>query len=215
MLPSMPTPLLIDNDVVIKLSQYGLLDQLLPAVGAEAESTFVLEELRYVAKLHKPEEAEKFFGSAEAYKMALDFYNECSFAEIESTEIVNLILSLDRPNLDQGEQVLLGCLMEKENSKMFTGDKRAIGAIDKLEKDGLVTLGVHRILILEVAIRRLIGYLGFEEVSLRIRAQPDVDTAICLCFGRSSPSNAETVSAGLASYIDNLTAKHGELIYSP
>lgn len=208
----MTAPLLIDNDVIIKLAQYELIDKLLGCFKIEHSDVYILEELKYVAKLSDPVAGEKFFGSPEALMMAISFYESSNLAEIQSAEIANFIFSLERPDLDQGEQLLLGCLIENENAKLFSGDKRAIRAISKLKVEGIIDIGHHKLLVLEVAIHRLIGCVGFEYVSSKIRLRPDVDTAISICFGRTNPSSFESVLEGLSSYIDDLVSDYGDLI---
>lgn len=195
---------LIDNDVVIKLSQYDLLDDLVSALDSKVGNIYLLSELRYVAYLDNKAKGTEFFGDRASFKRARQFYFSCQIAEITDIEVKKYILSLKRPSLDPGELILLGCMVEDDNSQMITGDKRAVIEIDKIVSKGEIIFKEARFIILETALNLLMAHLGFEYLSNKVRTCPHVDLAVTNCFGRFTPASEASAKAGLSSYVNSL-----------
>lgn len=194
----------VDNDVVIKFAQYDLLNDLVSALEITHQDIYLLKELAYVASFLDSGKGSEFFGCPDALARAQAFYDVCNIAEISSAEIVRTILSFERTGLDAGELVLLGCLLENQNSQMITGDKRAIPKIDALVSEGRLHFSGARFISLEGAILLLISKLPFEYVSEKIRSRPDADSAITNCFGRTAAVDQNAALDGLSSYISSL-----------
>lgn len=191
----------IDNDVVIKLAQYDLLQELTQCLSHNGNQFFVLETLYYVARLNDLTPP-TMFDSTESGQRALDFYNSCKKAEITSTQIANLIQQIDTPNLDEGELILIGCAMENGHSPVVTGDKRAVYATDQLA-NSIVRLQTCKFIILERALRFILKHCDHNVIFTKIQNKPDIDKALSICFKNNGSLSLEDVNRALDSYINH------------
>ena len=82
-------------------------------------------------------------------------------------------------------------------SNLFTGDKRALKAVNRMQCNGVFALDGWHVLVLEEAIRLLMICGDKEQVIARIQAHPLVDKAIDICF-----RNTGSVDNALNSYIE-------------
>lgn len=82
---------LFDNDVIIKLSQYGLLYELAEIFGNDFNNFYVLPTFEYVASFNKPEPHSRYFNTPESWVLAKNFFYQCSPAEI-----VDITFNFDR-----------------------------------------------------------------------------------------------------------------------
>ncbi|MFT5756638.1 MAG: hypothetical protein ACI9LM_001358 [Alteromonadaceae bacterium] len=196
-----------DNDVIIKLSQYDLLDELTVAFGNNLDSFYMLPTYEFVTFHHNDEKAAKLFQCFDAVRRSRMFFLSCSKAEIYDLKIMSTILKLEQPNLDAGELILLGCIMENENSAMVTGDKRALKEIDRVITERVIDPINAKFVILEMAIKSIIELYGYDHISNKVRLHPNVDKAITNCFGNHAKSTEENAMAGLMSYISDLQRK--------
>jgi hypothetical protein len=196
-----------DNDVIIKLSQYDLLDELYSAFKCKPSDFYMLPTYEFVTFHKDNEKALTLFNSEEAFQRSRAFFVKCSKAEIKSIEIANIILKLEQPNLDAGELVLLGCVVENDNSSMVTGDKRALFEINQLIQEQIIAPHNVRFILLEMAFNAIIEICGYDHVYNKVHALPNVDKAIANCFGRHGKATKESALEGLRSYIKDMHDK--------
>jgi hypothetical protein len=196
-----------DNDVIIKLSQYDLLEELTVAFGNNLSAFYLLPTYEFVTFHHNDEKALKLFKKIEAAHRSRAFYLSCNRAEISDHKIMNTIIKLEQPNLDAGELILLGCVMENDSSAMVSGDKRALKEIDRIISERVIEPVNAKFVIVEMAIKSIIEVYGFDHVCSKVRLHPSVDKAITNCFGKQSKSTEENAMAGLMSYISDLQRK--------
>lgn len=111
--------------------------------------------------------------------------------------IRNVIAQLRTPHLDGGELILTFGGQENKPSNLFTGDKRALKAVNRMQCNGVFALDGCHVLVLEEAIRLLMICGDKEQVIARIQAHPLVDKAIDICF-----RNTGSVDNALNSYIE-------------
>lgn len=205
----------IDSDAVKKMAQFTLLPELCQAYSVAPSQFFVLPELKYQLHLGNIPKATKKLGSAEAVGCLERFLTGAQEVCNISTDAANEILALDHPNLDVGERVLLAALVSTPDSKMLSGDKRAFVAISEVKSNHNATKLWHRFICFEEALFRIINTSDFSEISRKVRARSDVDSAIRMAFGVSEPSGKSVVIEALRSYIGHLGKQtNGKYIFS-
>ena len=194
---------LMDNDVLLKLSCYGLQSELewfLSDRGATsavlAVAAFVLP--RYVDRLQSITDRD----SARANLQKL--LATCGHIEPSAEELAVAIeleeqAQLSGVQFDTGESQLISVLISRQAVLMITGDKRAIGAMDRL---GL-TSDVHgRVGCLEQLILCFVVSGGAFQILASICQEDLVDKSLAICFSCSSPVvSCEAITDGLRSYI--------------
>jgi len=211
----MASGLLIDNDVIKKLSIYGLFSCLVEMIGA-ASSVGVLGAARFV--LPKAIEKSKSLEDRAGALMRLaDALSLCQ--EIEPTaDQVELAAALEDGAqrlglpLDAGESLLLAILVVDANARMLTGDKRALAcAPDALGPDAAAAVA-GKVGCLEQAIYSLLGAIEPDNCAQAVCSEPSTDKALSLCFGCASSFSLENAQAGLESYIEHARAAAAPLL---
>lgn len=195
--------LLLDSDAARKLCQFDLIEFLLTSIQFEATELGVLPQLRFQLHLNDEQKAEKKLGSRIAYQNAKSLVSSAFEVEVSAVS-ANPILNLDRPDLDTGELTLFAALSEKKESHLLSGDKRAYIALSKVDESDKIHELWPRFLCLEEAILIIIAHQDFDAVSERVRSDPDIDKAVTLTFGVSTPTSKEAVEAALTSYVNHL-----------
>lgn len=192
---------LLDSDAARCLCQYELLHELADALGCSLLDFAVLPQLRFQLRLGKPNAMDKL-GSAEAIELAELLVAQASEVTVSANSANALLLS-NRPDIDAGELILFAALCDDAASTLVTGDKRALVALSAVADPALETLWA-RLICLEEAIALIIKHVGFEAVSQKIRARPDVNVALSIAFGRSTAAPSPSVLEGLASYVSDV-----------
>lgn len=200
-----------DNDVVIKLAEYELLDALIDLMAQCDMTTFVLPTLGFVAGLNNPKRAEKLFSSADKLVVIKRLIETSGIAEIRQTATIQLVSQLSAPGLDPGELTLIACATEVSGTAgIITGDKRAIQVLNNVTE--LTKLLKHcLIILLEHVVRHLINALEPAFVISKVEAKPDIDTALRVCFKGKSVSALSQIHDGLNSYIRDVESNCNHL----
>ena len=199
---------LLDSDVARKICQYHLLNELAMALGCGLEGFTVLPQLRFQLKLANPASALSRLGSVEAFELANQLIAAASEV-IVVADTANPILGLNRPDLDSGEAALFAALHEAEEDSVISGDKRAFVALAQVDGEPLIDALWARMICLEEAMFLILECVGLAVVSEKIRARPEVDTALSIIFGRAAPNDYACVRTGLESYMENLRSSTG------
>lgn len=200
----------VDNDVLSKGTCYGFLDTLIQAVGAPAEAG-VLGQAKFVLpkKIRKKNPAMGAEAALENLRASLT-----KLQDIEPTpHEISLAAQLEfeatqrKVDFDSGESLLAAVMLTRGLQRLFTGDKRAVEALQALilaNIAGIVNLK-HKTVCLEQGVRRMIhqSSLTLREVRTVVCANRLADTALWICFSCASPEVAES-DAGLNSYIAHL-----------
>lgn len=199
---------LIDNDVLLKVCAYDLVDEFLELFASQ--SLLILPTAPYVVgsvikrtgrikdKTRAAANLQRLVAAAAVVEPRAD--------EIQSAAELEERAHQGSFELDGGESILFVLLSNDRAQILLTGDKRAIAALEQvspsLSKPASVT---GRIAGLEQLISALILKKSPEEIAVKVCSEPDVDKAIAICF-RCSSGNFEPNSAmeGLASYIEDL-----------
>lgn len=199
---------LLDSDAARKLCQYQLIHELTRALECALADLAVLPQLIFQLRLNNPENALKKLGSEESVTMAIELVRHANTVEV-LMEQSNHILDFDRPDIDSGEAVLFAALYQNAQDRLISGDKRAFVALSNVT-DPISTEGIWaRLICLEEAILLILEREGFDQVSAKVRARPDVDKAISLVFGRSQTANHASALEALTSYIKDLDRSTG------
>lgn len=183
--------LFLDNDVLVKLASWNLLEDGMGACG------FDLTDVRYL--------------STARFWLGLAGKKKCKYpAEVQDR--LRALLSAGQPcvddpaahdavlpkvdDIDPGEAILLAQAAHSASSLLAIGDKRCIRAVVAAPDCSiLVQLLSGRVLCLEQVLLRAIERLGFEEVKKRVVGsnQLELDTAVRAAFG--SGMQADDINA--------------------
>ena len=202
----MASPVLLDNDVVLKTACYSLAEEALVAMTREGTPPAMLGVGRYVV-LGRIKRDRRIRDSRRANEALTAILESIALLEPNEAELAiaaDFEAEANRRDLelDGGESQLLAILESRSSPALVTGDKRAIIAIAAVA----MKLAAGRIGCLEQLMAHLTRAVGLEVVRARICAEPDVDRAISICFGCARDgSELADVMAGLTSYIGHLS----------
>lgn len=202
--------LALDNDVVLKGTCYGIIDDLIAALGHSRSDVRVLGAAKYV--LPKALKAKQLRGDRVAVEYGLRaILDEFTSAEPNIEELrlaaeLEFLAQEHGLSLDQGESQLAAMAITQSVGRIATGDKRAIAAIEKLaETHKNVQAIFGRVICLEQIVLALIQVSGVQSVRSSVCSEPAVDKAVTNCFSCSLDVVVqEDVCAGLRSYIEHL-----------
>ncbi len=200
---------LIDNDILLKGSCYGLLDDLMAAncqsmpVGYLAVARFVVRK-----KLKKV----KLRGQLAQAESVLNTFL-CNHEPIEPTSEEAALASEFEASaqaqalpLDTGESQLLAILVARGEIAIFTGDKRAITATEQLlDCVPILTAVVGKMKCLEQLVKQTLQGTELDAIRAPICGEPDVDRVLTICFQCSSSCvQIDDALMALESYISDL-----------
>lgn len=202
---------LVDNDVVVKLARWDLLNTTVKYWGGHHCIRRIGSLLYSVCHPDKPKKALSRCGTQDAIERIKEFIRSVEPIPLPQ-DIGTLAVLNDIGGLDEGEALLLAFCTHEPNSWSFTGDKRAIEALASASTAHHIRrLLEGRIYCLE----QLVAQLCFEEahdtICGKIRNDKAADTAVSCAIG-SSPNSLEAVLEGLRNYYENLQAKCGGLL---
>ncbi len=205
--------ILIDNDALLKLGRYGLIDESVALFGCISIDVRVLATAKYSLlpaknrlRLCKDEESaarlEAFFRTSNPL--------DAGSADPDLLDALNAI-----QNIDAGESLLLAVGATNRSTLVITGDKRALAALCSHESVAQAASALAgRVVSMEVLFSHLVEH-QFAHIQERVRAKPDVDKALSIAFGVTAPAALESVQEALASYTSHLRAVTGVLLYAP
>lgn len=200
--------ILIDNDAVLKLSAFKLLDHAIRLTGGETCETLVLDSAKYYIRRKQDKLRHKY--TASGVESALKFVEQCSSIEAAPDSIVFSTLNAIE-NIDPGEAILFATAHTDTDACILTGDKRSLVAV--ASNDGAKPTYASlksRVVCLESILIGLIIHLGFDEVKTQIIAVHDCDTAIRAAFGSGVDATEIRVLETLRAYQSDLEKKVGE-----
>ncbi|MBE9139312.1 hypothetical protein IQ254_19270 [Nodosilinea sp. LEGE 07088] len=203
--------LLIDNDALLKLARYGLLNEAVALFGCTITDVRVLATAKYVLLPSKNPllfcEDEESYSRLESFlKVAKPL--DTSLADPEFLDAMSAV-----QNIDTGEALLLAVGATASSTLVITGDKRSLAA---LCSHGSVAHLANALAGRVVPMEVLFSYLvkdQFTYIQKCVRSKSDVDKALNIAFGVSVPATYKSVQEALASYINHLRAVTGNLLY--
>ncbi|WP_293354054.1 MULTISPECIES: hypothetical protein [unclassified Microcoleus] len=210
----------IDNDIVKKLATFQLFDNTLKLFDASYEQVNILETAKYkFEKDWKNFEAGKRQKTEDRvinYKQVLYLtrtLENISEADIDQ-EIFIQLSSIE--NIDQGEAILtshaIKVIQDDKYAQIFTGDKRFIKALAKVNLPIIQESLNHRLWCLEQLVLRNIEADGFETIRELIVPVRECDKAIKNVFGSGLKSTPENSLDTLKKYIEECREEAGNLL---
>lgn len=205
---------LIDNDVVLKACCYRIDEALLAILDDAGATPRLLPLARYVVagrirrdrSLADPDGARAAFDRAMARLGAVEPTGEelRRAAEFEAqAQAMNL-------ELDGGESQLLAILILRDLPLLLTGDKRAIGAIERVAGGELARPSIA---CLEQLMATVLRHLGVVALRGLVCAEPGVDRTMTTCFACRSPVvDPDSVAECLRSYVTHLRKAAGRVM---
>lgn len=210
---------LVDNDIVIKASCYGLASHLLPPVCGSLEEVGVLGAVRYVAihRIKKMPLNGGHDGALQHLELFLQLVETVEPTDNEENMAADIEFAAQRAgvSLDVGESHLYALSISRQISKIVTGDKRAIVALESI-LDSLHYLAplCGRVLCLEQVVRAAINQTSAKTIFSSIRQQPVVDAALKNCAGCDDRTTESSITECLDSYIEDVRMRAIRVLYS-
>lgn len=206
-----PMTLFIDNDALLKLANYGLVDTALTMFDIRPEDIHVLATAKYA--LLPAKDRLRHCKTEESAHRLENFLSKATKLNAEDVDSEVLDALSAKPGIDPGEALMLAMAASEPDSYVITGDKRALAALHDGKGLGDVC-GVlaGRVLSLELLFLFLVEG-DFERVQACVRRQTSVDKALTNAFGVSEPASFESVRDALNSYVEHLRRLTGALLY--
>lgn len=208
----------IDNDVIIKMACYDLLDLAMNAVGKDSKFS-TLGAAKFVAisrisKSAKIRDRERARNALDRFLQVADELEPTADEIFLATEIEELAIA-EGAELDVGESQLCAIVATRSFALLITGDKRAIkGAGRLLSRSPLIAALAGKILCLEQLILQIISSSRADHVRSRICSEPAVDKSLSICFSCSRPDRDVTeLTEGLYSYIRSVRDTAPSLLF--
>jgi hypothetical protein len=191
----------LDNDVILKLTIYRMLDEALDCLEIDRSDIRVLESARFVFRSKKL--SKKY--SEETLSSAIEFVKSCTTISAQDNDEYRLLEKQIKNDIDPGEATLIADTFHESASLLATGDKRCLKALATTECLDLIRKKLQgRVICLEQVICKLIETQGFDWVLERVLPNLDCDKALKSAFGSGSNYQCETVLETLSIYIDDL-----------
>lgn len=203
--------LFIDNDALLKLASYDLLDTALIMFNIQWEDIQVLATAKY-ALLPAKDRLRRCKTEQCATRLE-SFLSRVTKLSADDADATTLDALAERPGIDAGEAVMFAVAASKSDSFIITGDKRALEALQIGQSlDGVREALAGRVLSLELLFSFMVEG-DFAQVQACVRSQPGVDKALTNIFGVSAPASLESVRAALDSYVAHLRRLTGTLLH--
>ena len=203
--------ILIDNDALLKLARYGLLDEAVELFGCTPNDVRVLATAKY--SLLPAKDRLRLCKDEESTVRVEDFLKTSTpiDATLAAPEFLDRLNAVQ--NIDAGESLLLAVGATDMNTLVITGDKRCLAALCSDDSVAQVSSALAgRVVSMEVLFSYLVEN-QFVYIQECVRSKPDVDKALSIAFGVSTPADLNSVREGLNSYIKRLRKVTEDLLY--
>jgi len=193
-----------DNDVVLKLAEYNLLQDVCSVLAVGISEVIVLDSAKYYFNGLKRKLAR---GKDVAYSSTgLDRAIEIAENTVQMTSRVDIDWATECDNIDIGEaQLVSSAIAAGGDSILLTGDKRFIKAVLKTESTKhIASLLRGRIVCLEEIMRSLICNYGIDHIRKAVASAPRCDLGLQIVFGSRFDLPETQVLDGLASMINEI-----------
>ena len=188
----------LDNDELLKLVAWDLLDETLKVLGATRDDVRILGSAKF--RLRKCRSDPKYGGSTTFVRLEL-LYADLACIQDEPDGYADLVAV---NGIDQGEGMLIGHATSTECAYLTTGDKRCLKALTAPELSAYRSKLAGKVVCVEAAIEALIHSVGFERVRDQVLTVPGCDMSIAVAFGSRMATSKESALEALEHYIDEL-----------
>lgn len=209
---------LVDNDILFKVACFGLFDELILPNCQPEGSLGILGAARYVVpkKIQKNVEATIAIAAKAAFQTFLDFAEIIEPTEYEQVMAADFELAAQRAAvaLDSGESQLCAVLVTRALPLLFTGDKRAICALEHLfDRDARLNALAGKVKCLEQLVLQPMSADNYCQFRIAICRHPGTDKTMSICFScRVEEATLEGTTAGLKSYINDLRSQANRIL---
>jgi hypothetical protein len=204
--------LLIDNDALLKLARYGLLDAAVKIFGVSYLDIQILATAKY-SLLPAKNRLLRCKDEDSANRLE-EFLTNSLPLDIANTDPSQLDALSAVPGIDAGEALLLATAASDPQTFVITGDKRALVSLcTDSSISNVANALAGRVVTLEWVLWRLVKN-DFGHTQACVRSKPDVDKALSHAFGVVAPATMDSVYEALASYIKHLQSMTGSLLPS-
>ncbi|MCQ3017406.1 hypothetical protein NLO83_17640 [Pseudomonas tremae] len=205
--------LFVDNDVILKLAQYGILEHLTKLFPNHHGEThlFALDSARY--KL-LPKRNRTELCKTEAAALCIEAFLEQATSLAPANVDIDVLERLyATPGIDAGEALLFAAAAKGTEGRVLTGDKRALAGLSDQHLEHVGPQLIKKVITLEALVQGFVA-LDADATQHAVRSNPAVDKALDMVFGISSAASAESVKAGLGSYIGHVRESLGAILNS-
>ena len=206
----------MDNDIILKLSTYGLFEKTLNTFGVEINQVKILETFKYKFK-REPQQKRKRNPNKYNLEDALSVVETCDKISIHNINQEDFIQLQKIEGIDIGEAIIISYVsyLNKQNnlSYLLTGDKRCLKNLNVPETNQITDYLQGKIWCLEQLILKDIEIYGFNCIQEKVYPFRDCDTNLKLIFGYSRESAEQEVREALATEIRELSKETGNLLY--
>lgn len=190
---------LSDNDLILKLAQCGLLEDLPQLLGiGQHNQIYITPTARYQLLPRKEGRALSKAGNEATLTSLKEFLDNALEIPAQDEAFLSKLEDLD--GIDGGEQQLFAAMLEMDQPFLATGDKRALSSVTANQEQvpELFAALQNRVLTFESAILLAIVEFGFPNVKQRLLGNPKPDGVLKLVL-KDSVSEDELVEC-LASF---------------
>jgi|GEM_PF-963441 len=211
--------LLADNDIVLKLAAFGLLEETIKVLSGE--EVFVLDTARH--RLRKPGRQTRKTYSPAVIAAALEWTEAATpLTEAAESDVVDALVGAEYEDddgaicrIDAGELILFSHAFHHPLSHILTGDKKSLMALGHHRHLHPGAMEVHkalrrRVLCLEAAIYLQISALGFDRVCDQVAPARSCDKSMQVVFGAGTKTQEANAFESLNSYLAHLEQHTGE-----
>lgn len=203
----MASRLLVDNDVLIKLAHWGLLDQLAACFDLDRPQVSALASLQFRANRRDT----KLFHTPPAADALAEYLSGTS--EIPAGRPEDLSLLQGVTNLDAGEVELIAACLSDPDALLISGDKRALIALAELGPTGVAERLVGRVICLEQLLGMIADLSGYARVIEGVLMHRELDAALRSVVGPHGCTDSHFLE-GIASYVTDLRRQTASLLHT-
>ena len=195
--------LLIDVDALCKLAHWGLLEEIPSLMGIPLQECTTLASSKYRAIKAKSKLDGRVFHAVEAADRVLEaialMQAPMEPASQSLGDFENVL------GIDAGEAVLLASLVAAPDTRLLTGDKRALGALAALPPEAREPF-LGRVICVERIIEAGLNQWGLDVLRSKVCPWKKIDVAVNIIMGSRCDAGEASVREALASYIGELTS---------
>ena len=200
-----------DNDVLLKLAAWNLLEETLIVLETSRAEVFVLPAAHHKIKKDRRGELAAKHGP-EGIGRALDFIDSVQKVT-QGSDAEEQAAMIAVKGIDEGEELLFSATRDVEAFFVATGDKNSLRALASAPTCASIYDRLcGRVICLEQIVAWLIPHVGFEEVRSRIVPFRECDQSMKSVFGSGSLAEQANVQRSLTSYIGTLRSEVGFLL---
>lgn len=197
--------LLVDNDVLIKLAHWGLLDHLPASFGLQWHQVSALASLQFRARRHDA----KIFRSPEAADHLSGFL--ALTGEIPPGDATDISCLQGTVDLDAGEVELIAACLADPNAILISGDKRAMRALVGGCPPEIAARLRGRVVCMEQLLILIARQTSCAIVVQGVLANREMDSAVRAVVAPGGCSDAQFFE-GMGAYVEHLRTETDVLL---